>query len=184
MAVSRRVAWAAMLASALSWTSPAAAASDAAGPGSAPVVMAPDARVRGMDDRLLALINDGTVRSKTFRMLVDEIGTTDGFVYIVEGRCPATVRACLLWTITTMGQYRVLRILVDARGDDRDLIGSIGHELHHAVEVLSHRQVTTDSGIASLYHRIGSVRGRSIETEAAIKAGDAVRKELRQGADH
>ena len=141
--------------------------------------MSPDARVRGTNDRLLALISEGTVESKTFRMLVDEIGTTEGFVYIAEGSCRATVRACLLWTITTMGRYRVLRILVDGRDDDRDLIGSIGHELHHAVEVLSHRQITTDAGIASLYHRIGKVHGLSIETEGAIKAGDAVREELR-----
>ena len=172
-----------MLASALGWTSPAAAA--AARPESTPVVTAPDARVRGMGDRLLTLIDDATVRSKTFRALVDEIGTTDGIVYVLEGSCPPTLRACLLWTISTMGRHRVLRILVDARDSDVELSGSIGHELHHALEVLRSRQITNEGGIASLYHRIGSVRGLSVETEAAIKVGDAVRKELRErGGEH
>jgi len=142
-------------------------------------LMAPDARVRGVDDRLVTLINDGVAHSKTFRVLVDQIGKTDGIVYIADGTCPRTLRACLLWTISPMGPYRVLRILVDARDPDAELIGSIGHELHHALEVLSHSEITTDSGIASLYHHIGGVRGVSTETEGAIKAGDAVRKELR-----
>lgn len=142
-------------------------------------LMAPDMRVRGTDDRVLAVINEGTVHSKTFRALVDEIGKTDGIVYIADGKCPRTLRACLLWTISTMGPHRVLRILVDTRDPDPELIGSIGHELHHALEVLSHRQITTDVGIASLYHRIGRVHGLAIETEGAIKTGDAIREELR-----
>jgi hypothetical protein len=62
-------------------------------------------------------------------------------------------------------------------------IGSIGHELHHALEVLSRRRITTDSEITLLYHRIGRVRGRSIETDEAVKAGDAVRRELRHGRE-
>jgi hypothetical protein len=140
--------------------------------------MAPDMRVRGTDDRVLALINEGTVHSKTFRSLVDQIGKTDGIVYIVDGKCPGSLRACLLWTISAMGPYRVLRILVDARDPDSQLIGSIGHELRHALEVLRYRQIRNDAGIASLYHRIGSVRGRAVETEEAIKTGDAVRAEL------
>jgi hypothetical protein len=83
-----------------------------------------------------------------------------------------------------MGPYRVLRILVDARDPDPELtIGSIGHELHHALEVLSRRRITTDSEIALLYHRIGSVRGLAVETNDAVKAGDAVREELRHGRE-
>jgi hypothetical protein len=178
MAVSRQLAHVAILISALAWSS-AATAMD--GPSAADVVpMAPDARVRGMTDRLLTLINDATIRSKTFRALVDGISATDGVLFVLEGRCPRAVRACLLWTISTMGSHRVLRILVDARDSDVELAGSIGHELHHALEVFSHRHVTTESGIAALYQRIGGVRGLAIETEAAIKAGDAVREELRQ----
>ena len=179
MAASCRVAATVMLVSVFASSSSTVAASDAGGPGSTPVVMAPHARVRSTDDRLGTLINAGTAHSETFRALVDQIGKTDGIVYIGDGRCPRTVRACLLWSITTMGPYRVLRILVDERDRDPELIGSIGHELHHALEVLGRRQITTDSGIAALYHRIGSVRGLSVETEGAIKAGDAVRKELR-----
>jgi hypothetical protein len=147
-------------------------------------VVAPGAHVRGSDDRMVALINTGTARSTTFRALVNQIGKTDGIVYIADGRCPRGVRACLLWTISAMGPYRVLRILVDARDPDPELtIGSIGHELHHALELLSRRRITTDSEIALLYHRIGSVRGLAVETNDAVKAGDAVREELRHGRE-
>lgn len=86
--------------------------SSAAMPGQFPL-MAPDARVRGVSSRMVAVINDAAARSKTFHTLVDQIGSTDGIVYVAEGECGRGVRACLLLTMTLMGPNRVLRILVD-----------------------------------------------------------------------
>src|SRR5262245_21149659 len=103
----------------------------------APPRMAPDARVRGNSQRLVAVINDAAARSKTFRRLVDQIGSTDGIVYVAEGQCGQGVRACLLHTLTLMDEHRVLRILVDPQRPNSDLMAAIGHELQHAVEVLS-----------------------------------------------
>ena len=143
-------------------------------------VMASDARVRGVSSRVVAIINTATAQSETFRGLVNQIGQTDGMVYVAEGDCGSGVRACLLLTMTVMGPHRVLRILVDGRAVDCDLMASIGHELQHAVEVLSHRSVTSDSEMKLLYNRICDLCGRSFETNAAVRAGNTVRGELRK----
>jgi hypothetical protein len=144
--------------------------------------MAPDARVRGVSVRVVTLINDTTAQSKTFRGLVDQIGTTDGIVYVAEGQCGHGVQACLLHTMTEMGANRVLRILVDPQKIDRDLMKSIGHELQHAVEVLSDRAIRSSRAMRLLYNKDGDTYARRFETNAAIKAGNAVHAELQERA--
>jgi len=143
--------------------------------------MAPDARVRGVGQRFAAAINEATARSKTFRGLVDQIGSTDGIVYVAEGECGLGVRACLINTITLAGPNRVLRILVGPQKVDRELMGTIGHELQHAVEVLSHRGIRSSSAMILFYFTTANIgpRGNRFETYAAIEAGNTVRTELR-----
>jgi hypothetical protein len=58
-------------------------------------------------------------------------------------------------------------------------MGSIGHELQHAVEVLSHHSVTSYSAMILLYKEMCNACGSRFETDAAIGAGNAVRAELR-----
>jgi hypothetical protein len=144
--------------------------------------MAPDARVRGVSARVVAIVNDAAAQSETFRGLVDQINHTDGMVYIAEGDCGSGVRACLLLTMTIMGPHRLLRISVDRRAADRDLMASIGHELQHALEVLSYSSVRSSSEMILLYKRICDLCGGSFETNAAVRAGYAVRDELIESA--
>ena len=179
----RRTAGVAVVMAILGWTSPAAATESSAALASQPSRMAPDARVRGLGTRLVAVIIDATAQSQTFRRLVDRIGATDGIVYVGEGQCGHRVQACLLVTMTIAGPNRVLRILVDPRKSDRDLMGSIGHELQHAVEVLSHRSIRNSSAMILLYKEMCHACGFRFETDAAIRAGTAVRDELRTSAD-
>jgi hypothetical protein len=114
---------------------------------------------------------------------VDQINRTDGMVYVAEGDCGSGVRACLLLTMTLMGPHRLLRILVDPRATDRDLMASIGHELQHALEVLDHRWVRNSSAMILLYKKICNDCGRRFfETNAAVRVGTAVRDELRESA--
>ncbi|HEU5255658.1 MAG TPA: hypothetical protein VFU28_06695 [Vicinamibacterales bacterium] len=130
----------------------------------------------------MASISDAAAGSQTFRGLVDQIGRTDGIVYVMEGQCQHGVRACLLLSMTVMGANRVLWIRIDPRKVDRDLMGSIGHELQHALEVLSHSSIRSGSAMTLLYNKEGSKEGGHFETDAAIKAGNAVRDELGQAA--
>jgi hypothetical protein len=142
------------------------------------------ARVRTEDPDLAASIRDATDRSTTFRQLVDAIAATDGMVYVVRGRCPRIVRACLVFWVGVAGPNRILRVIVDDRKLASDAIVSMAHELQHALEVLSERSVTNGARMYALFGRIGTLRGHSYETKAAIIVEEAVRSELRrQGSD-
>ena len=59
-------------------------------------------------------------------------------------------------------------------------MGSIGHELHHAIEVLSDDRVTTNLAVVHFFRTEGRVTNGTFETGAAIKAGIAVRAEVRE----
>jgi hypothetical protein len=166
----------------MGWTSRAAATESSAAVASQPSIMAPDARVRALSPRIVAVMIEAAAQSKTFRGLLDRIGTTDGIVYVVEGQCGHGVEACLLLTITELGGNRLLRILVDPRKSDRDLMGSIGHELQHAVEVLDNRTVRSFAAMYQLYNERCHLCGGRFETYAATRAGNAVREELHKSA--
>jgi hypothetical protein len=84
--------------------------------------------------------------------------------------------------MTMMGPNRLLRILVDRRAADRDLVASIGHELQHSVQVLNYRSVRSSRQTILFYERICDVCGRSFETNAAVRVGNAVRDKMLENA--
>jgi hypothetical protein len=165
------------MAAVMGWSSEAAA-TESGTVAAQPSLMAPHARVRGVSPELITIINEATARSMTFRGLVDRINSSDGIVYVSEGQCKHGVRACLSNAMTIAGPNRVLRILVDPRMVDRELMGSIGHELQHAVEVLSQPTIRSSSQITLFYLNTVGLSGGRFETHAAIEAGNAVRSEL------
>ena len=144
--------------------------------------IAPDQRVRAQSDRILSVVAAATARSSTFRGLVQRISETDGLVYVEEGECGQGARACLVHAMTIMGPYRMLRIRVDGRAADRELMVSIGHELQHALEVFGRPSIRDSSGIVLLYKEICNACGSRFETDEAILAGIAVRDELQKSA--
>jgi hypothetical protein len=178
----RLAARAAVVVAVLGWASRAAATESSAAVAGQESLMAPDPRVRSASPRIMGIMIEAAAQSKTFRGLVDQIGTTDGFVYVAEGPCGHDVHACLLFTITMAGPHRVLWIHVDPQKSDRDLMASIGHELQHAVEVLSNRTIESGRAMYLLYFEKCHRCGGAIETYAAIRAGIAVREELQKSA--
>ena len=136
-------------------------------------------RVRAEDPLLSAAIARGAERSPTFRRLIEAIQATDGLVYVLEGRCGQGVRACLHMSLELSGKNRLLRILVNLRrAPGCELLGSIGHELQHALEALSNPNLMTSFGLSSFFHRIGPEGSpRRFETPEAIQAGVAVARE-------
>lgn len=163
-------------------TSHAAASQDPEAAVMPPPVSVSHARVRGVGPRVAAVLVEAAVQSKTFRGLIEQINGTDGIVYIVQGTCGHGVRACLTFTITSAGPNRVLRILIDQGKTDREAMRSIGHELRHAIEVLSDPTVRSLGQMYQLYDRICNQCGGRFETDAAILAGEAVRDELKKSA--
>jgi hypothetical protein len=142
----------------------------------------PPSHLRTDNASITVAIQTGLEYSKTFKRLVDTINRTDGIVYVARGTCGHQVRACLVLEVTPSGPNRLLRILVDARKVDSDLTGSIGHELQHAVEVLSEPHVTNNIQIYNFFQRVAPTDKGRFETEAAIQAGLRVLAEVNAGA--
>ena len=139
-----------------------------------------ESRVRTFSPIVSALIQRATDRSETFRSLINTIEVSDGIVRVEHGTCPNRARGCLLWAMTVSGPDRVLSILVDTSTPGDSLAGVIGHELAHAIEVLNNRAIRTNAAMNLLYRRIGTSRGHAFETDAAIRAGNTVRKEMKR----
>lgn len=136
-------------------------------------------RVRATESRLAQLLAAGMRRSETLHLLVEQIDRTDGLVFVTRGRCGHGVRACLKHALTVAGPHRLLYITVDASKTDRELIGSLAHELTHALEVLDRPQIRSSEAVFYLYMSIGIRSGGRFETEVAIAAGERARRETR-----
>jgi hypothetical protein len=144
-------------------------------------------RVRSTSPRLAAIIEDACERSQTFRGLVATINASDGIVYVQEGQCGHGVRACFT-SVTAGGPHRFLWVRIDmARVDwntDWDLMGAIGHELRHVIEVLNDQTVRDDMTRHLFYALKPGSRSlgshHAFETDAAIVAGLEIRAEARR----
>jgi len=139
------------------------------------------AHVRVLEPELVALIDEGTARSRTFRLLIERINDTDGIVYLQSGACSiGAAAACLLLKVTQVAGARYLHIHVTRQLTHReDRIAIIGHELQHADEVLSSRWVRNTKDAYALFTRIGSAGSiRSFETDEAQRVQRLIAAEL------
>jgi len=135
-------------------------------------------RVRWENPLIARAIADGLERSTTFRSLSDAIDATDGVVYVLEGTCGQGVRACLHMSVELSGANRLLRVLVNPRrAPGCELIGSIGHELQHALEALRNPRIRNGFAMSSFFHQIGPEGSRRFETPEADRIGSAVARE-------
>ena len=81
--------------------------------------------------------------------------------------------------MTQTATNRILVVKVDIRHADGELMGLIGHELRHAIEILGDPSVVDATSMYFLYQRIGRLGTYTAsETEAAVQAGHAVRAEV------
>lgn len=142
--------------------------------------------VRASDARIENLIREGCGKSATFLALVQELRSSNWIVFVQSGSCPiAGIPGCLLHRVGTFQHHKYLRIIIGGTpSSDAEAIGTIGHELQHALEVVRNRHVADGLDIRDLYRRIGYVarrtRGTEIyETAAAAKARATVFEELR-----
>jgi hypothetical protein len=140
----------------------------------------PVPHVRSSNPELVALIQQAGERSVTFRSLVETINASDSFVFVEEGDCGHGVRACFV-SVTAASTSRYMRVVVDTRKADWDLMGSIGHELRHTIEVIAEPHVRDNVTKHFFYERIGT-RGTATarETQVAVDAGNSVRAEVRR----
>jgi hypothetical protein len=136
--------------------------------------------VRSDDPELRLIIANAQRRSATFRDVTAAIAKTDGVVYVENARCGRGVRACLVMGLTVAGPYRYLRVRLAGRASDDGSMASLGHELRHALEILSEPGIRSGEAMYLFYKRFGTWVGDAFfETAAAVAAGDAIRVELR-----
>ena len=136
-------------------------------------------RVRSSSPAIVTAIMTATGQSPTFRALIDVVNASDGIVYLEEGRCGHGVRSCVV-AVVDAGANRVLRIRIGKYPSPLSIMAAIGHELRHAIEVLSNPDIRSTGAMQLFYLRNGSRRpGGAMETYAAILAGDSVRAEVR-----
>ena len=123
------------------------------------------------------LIADAPAASVTFRGLVAAIDATNGIVYVESGQCGHGAQACLVHSIQSPDRI-ASSTSSSTRAETAELIGAIGHELHHAMEVLSEPGITTTQGM--FYRLFGgsmSATGR-FESKEAVEAGFQIEHEL------
>jgi hypothetical protein len=137
--------------------------------------------VRTTNAVIATLIEQGKQQSPTFRGLLNVIDTTDGLVYVDQGTCPGGYKACLMHSVTLAGPNRMLRAKVDVRRADRgDLIPLLGHELRHAIEILSNPGLRSTGQVLSFYQQFGSFGGgNAVETDAAVQTELKISEEIR-----
>jgi hypothetical protein len=139
-------------------------------------------RVRSRHPALHPLIVRAEKESATFSRMVHTINASDGIVFVDPGTCGHGLRACLV-KVASSGQNRFLFVKVDTGKADHEVMASIGHELQHAVEVLSNPAVRDQSSMYFFYRfnrDRGSFSSPAFETTAAIEAGQAVADEVRR----
>jgi hypothetical protein len=143
-------------------------------------------RVRSSDPTLVALIGDATLRSKTFRQLVQTIEATNGIVYVDSGKCSHGVRACLPMSMQVSGPNRLVHIVINltTRASDIETMTSLGHELQHAIEVLEDPTVHDGLTMFFFYRRTATTDSNRFETTAAVNAGNTVFDELRASSQN
>jgi hypothetical protein len=147
-----------------------------------------DSPVRTTSTRLAGLIHDGVRFSSTFQALVERLSRSDLIVYVdADAYGPEGLDGRLTFVGAGPGA-RYVRIRVAFYPDSARQIAIIGHELRHAVEIADAPAVIDEASLGREYARIGSShfglvpRLKTFDTDAAIKTGERVYREMTTGA--
>jgi len=147
----------------------------------------PLSRVRGVDGRAAALIDEARWRSGTFQRMVDDVADSDLIVYVSRTPLDGTVRGALRFVGAGANGGRYLLIeLNDELGDDFDApsdrlagIATLAHELQHALEVAGATDVQDLESFQAFYGELGTKsRPDLVDTQAAQLAGAQVYFEM------
>jgi len=135
-------------------------------------------RVRGVDGRATALIDEALWRSQTFQRIVDEVSASDLIVYVSRTELDGTLRGALRFIGTGADGGRYLLIeLDDDFGNDLDGksdrlagIATLAHELRHALEVAGASHVQDPGSFDAFYTELGIGHRRDVVDTLAAQA--------------
>ncbi len=127
------------------------------------------------------LLVEAKVRSPIVESLVSRIEESDVIVFLAlrYARYQTEPRGQLRF-MTAAGGYRMLFVDVEVWYSDRlEQIAMLGHELQHAVEVVSAPSVADQAGFLALYRHIGREMEKGhFETALAASTEHKVMREL------
>lgn len=135
-------------------------------------------RLRCLDKRAGNVLREALRYSPTVRGLAARIEDSDLIVLLQIVMLPGNmVGATKLMTSVPGARY--VSVTLDPRGLPQDMLGRLGHELRHVVEIADAPDVADEAGMQALFKRIGWKAGRAntYETEAAIETGRRVASE-------
>jgi hypothetical protein len=139
--------------------------------------------IRSTDRRLRSLLEQGVRMSPTLRALVARLHASDVVVYLqCDGPSGPDGRLTFL---SMAGGYRYVVVRM-ARLSRAQQIAMMAHELQHAVEIAETPAIVDGPSLVREYRRIGyenpsrQLPGVSFDTQAAIRAGERVLRELTQ----
>lgn len=142
-------------------------------------------RIRSEDPRVRQAVALGSARSASFRELLARVEARDVIAYVeldpqLRGRLSGRMR----WVVST-NVARYVRVSLNPELTGFQLVATLAHELQHVIEVGDAPSVVDEPTLAALYREVGTERrsrSGAWDTIAAQLAGDAVRKELNDGA--
>ena len=138
-------------------------------------------RLRPQDTRIVNVVREGSMRSATFRALVDRIEASNVIVYVaLNPLLKSSLSGSLTW-MTRTGEFRYLRASISTDLTFDQMIATVAHELQHAVEVIEDQSVQDERSLVALYQRIGEpsrAANSGWETASAQQTGYKVRREL------
>jgi len=152
--------------------------------------VARDPHVRVEAPRLRQIVDAASIASPTLRALIAHIESSDVVAYVSCDMRLLSRTAGRLSFVGSAAGTRYVQIQVGYIGASTRQAALIGHELQHAVEVADSPAMIDTTTFDREYARIGFLNaytredgGRSYETTRAIRAGEQILRELRQGTD-
>lgn len=139
--------------------------------------------IRPESREMRALIDEAARRSPVVRDLIDRIDRSDVTVYIRTRKFAGGDLDGRVGILSATGRHRYLIVELACGRIDLVQMITLGHELHHVVEIAGEPSIVDGRSLAAHYERVGvrvsgSTGNKAFETASAREAGAKVRREL------
>jgi hypothetical protein len=139
--------------------------------------------VRPETAMLRALTTQAAARSPLVHELIDRLDRTDVVVYIRHRTFGSVLLDGRIGILSAAGGRRYLVIELACDRSELVQMATLGHELHHALEIAAEPSIVDSRTLALFYGRIGIPshpmgHAQTFETQAAADIGARVRHEL------
>ena len=144
----------------------------------------PPPHVRPQTSDARDLLADAAARSPLVRSMVDRLEHSDVVVYIRYRRFNDSQLHGWIGVLSVVAGRRYLVIELACGRVTFDVMATLGHELHHALEIAGEPSIVDARTLAAYYTRVGintgnhAGGGRTFETLAAQQAGLQVRRDV------